>query len=68
MRTLLYITQLPEYRKQLIRHMDVLDVAEGFTDQDKADLSEIYQKLLNKIDTILATDIATINPIEVTAK
>lgn len=53
-RPLLYITQLPEYKAQLLRQMEVLKVAEGFTAKDKEDLAEIYKMLLAKVECILA--------------
>lgn len=62
MKAMYYITQLPEYRAQLERQRDVLDVAAGFTDQDKTELQSIYTMLANKIDTILSREIEVTNP------
>lgn len=62
MKALYYITQLPEYRAQLERQRDVLDVEAGFTAEDKAELQSIYTMLANKIDTILAREVEVNHP------
>lgn len=53
MQIFIYITQLPEYRHQIVAQLDALDLAEGFTLKDKTELKEIYFRLLAKIDEVL---------------
>lgn len=53
---LIYITQLPEYKKQLERQIEVLEIAEGFTPQEKKTLLSIYNQLLGEINAIMAND------------
>jgi hypothetical protein len=48
-----HIDQLPQYRNQLARQREVLTVATGFTDEDRADLIAIYDTLLAKADEII---------------
>ena len=56
MKALNYITQLPEYKAQLERQIDVLEIAEGFTQKEKKTLLAIYKQLLFEINCILHTD------------
>ncbi|QEE49659.1 hypothetical protein FUA48_08695 [Flavobacterium alkalisoli] len=56
MKALIYITQLPEYKKQLERQIEVLEIAEGFTPQEKKTLLSIYNQLLGEINAIMAND------------
>lgn len=56
MTALIYITQLPEYKAQLERQIEVLEIAEGFTSKEKETLLAIYKQLLFEINCILHTD------------
>lgn len=55
MKPLIYITQLPEYKRQLERQLHLLEVAPGFTDTQKAKLVAGHKELLASVNEILGT-------------
>lgn len=56
MNALIHITQLPEFKARLIRQIETLDVAAGFTPSDKRILKERYNQLLEAINDIMERD------------
>ncbi|MGQ2982092.1 hypothetical protein [Flavobacterium sp.] len=57
------IASLPDYRKALQRHKDVLQLADGLTVGDKKQLTTLYDAMIGTIDNIIARESRTMQDV-----